>query len=106
MAKYICFFSITPEALARFIEKPEDRRGPVAKLAESLGARLDSYYWMFGKHDGFAIFDCPDSKTAAALSLAVSSAGAIKQMETHELITSEELISLDVSVRHGLRPRP
>jgi GYD domain len=46
---------------------------------------------MFGQYDGFVIVDLPDSRAAAATSLAVSSTGAFEHLETHELIEAEDL---------------
>jgi uncharacterized protein with GYD domain len=36
---------------------------------------------MFGQYDGFVIVDLPDSRAAAATSLAVSSTGAFEHLE-------------------------
>ena len=94
MAKYAIFFSLTSDALARFLENPTDRRGPVRKLAEAAGGKLESYYWMFGQHDGFVIAEVPDSASAAALALAVTSTGAFKSVETHELIEAGDLVGI------------
>lgn len=80
--------------MARFVESPEDRRGPVAKLAETVGGRLEAYYWMFGQYDGFAIFECPDSAAAAALVLPANTSGAFKHVETHELIAAGNLVAV------------
>ncbi len=46
---------------------------------------------MFGQYDGFVIVDLPDSRAAAASSLAVSSTGAFEHLETHELIEAEDV---------------
>ena len=46
---------------------------------------------MFGQYDGFVIVDLPDSRAAAATSLAVSSTGSFEHLETHELIEAEDL---------------
>ncbi len=94
MPKFVVLFGVTAETLARFVEKPEDRRGPVSKLAEAAGCKLESYYWMFGQYDGLAIFDCPDSATAASLALAASSSGAFRHFETHELIAADDLVKI------------
>ena len=94
MPKYVVLFGITPDALARFIANPEDRRGPVSKLAESVGGRLESYYWMFGAYDGLGIFETPDSKSVAAIALAAASTGVFRQFETHELIESSDLVGV------------
>jgi uncharacterized protein with GYD domain len=94
MPRYLVLFALTSDALARFIDNPEDRRGPVSKIAEAAGGTLESYYWMFGHYDGMAIFDCPDSTSMAALSLAAAGSGAFKQFETHELIPADNLVTV------------
>jgi hypothetical protein len=55
------------------------------------GGKLEAYYLMFGQYDGFVIVDLPDSRAAAAISLAVSSTGTFEHLETHELIEAEDL---------------
>jgi len=103
MAKYVMFFSVTGDALARFIEKPEDRRPPVQRAAEAAGGTLDAYYWMFGQYDGLAICDLPNSAAAAALALAVTSSGIFKHFETHELIAADDLVGI-LQKAQTLRP--
>jgi acyl-coenzyme A synthetase/AMP-(fatty) acid ligase len=46
---------------------------------------------MFGAHDRLVIADVPDSISAAALSVTVGSTGAFKSLETHELLTQEQV---------------
>jgi uncharacterized protein with GYD domain len=94
MPKYAVLFGLKDEALARFIENPEDRRGPVSKLAEAAGGRLESYYWMFGQYDGLAIFEVPDSATMASAALTATSTGAFRHFETHELIAADDLVAI------------
>ena len=91
MAKYAFFFSYSSDAWARMIKSPGDRTAAVRQLADSLGGSLESMYWMFGPYDGIVIADVPDSVGAAALSVAVTSTGSFKQVETHELLTQEQL---------------
>ena len=64
---------------------------PQGRAVESAGGKLEAYYLMFGQYDGFVIVDLPDSRAAAATSLAVSSTGAFEHLETHELIEAEDL---------------
>lgn len=94
VAKYLVLFSLTGEATKRFVAKPSDRAAVVGELAKSAGGSLESYYWMFGQYDGAAIFVLPDSRTAAALSLAVTSSGAFTHFETHELIEASDLTAI------------
>jgi uncharacterized protein with GYD domain len=90
MPKFAAFFSYTSESWAGMVGNPGDRAAAVRQLAESLGGSLESFYWMFGPHDGFAVFEFPDSVSAAAVSVAVASSGAVKSLETHQLITPED----------------
>jgi uncharacterized protein with GYD domain len=94
MTKYVVLFSLTAEAVKGFVAKPSDRVAIVRGLVESEGGRLESYYWMFGQYDGLVIFELPDSKAAAALSLAITSTGTFAKYETHELVEPDELAEI------------
>jgi uncharacterized protein with GYD domain len=91
MAKYLVLFGLKAETAKQFIDRPSDRGAVVRGLAEAIGGRMESYYWMFGQYDGLVIVEVPDSQAAAALSLAVISSGAFTRFETHELIESSDL---------------
>jgi uncharacterized protein with GYD domain len=91
MSKYAVFFTLKGEAIARAMDQPSDRVMVVSKAVESAGGKLEAYDLMFGQYDGFVIVDLPDSRAAAATSLAVSSTGAFEHLETHELIEAEDL---------------
>jgi uncharacterized protein with GYD domain len=94
VAKYLVLFSLTSESAKRFIAKPSDRSAVVREVAESAGGSLESYYWMFGQYDGAAVFNLPDSHSMAAVSLAITSSGALSRFETHELIESSDLTAI------------
>jgi uncharacterized protein with GYD domain len=81
MSKYAVFFTLKGEAIARAMEQPSDRVLVVSKAVESAGGTLEAYYLMFGQYDGFVIVDLPDSRAAAATSLAVSSTGTFEHLE-------------------------
>lgn len=91
MAKYAFFFTYSSEAWARMMNNPGDRTAAVRHLTESVGGTLEAAYWMFGAHDGFVIADVPDSVGAAAVSVAVGSSGSFKHLETHELLSQDQL---------------
>jgi uncharacterized protein with GYD domain len=91
MAKFAVFFSFKGETIKALMDHPSDRAAAVSKLCEAAGGRMDAYYLMFGDWDGFVIADVPDSRAAAAVSLAVSSSGAFDRIETHELLEPGEL---------------
>ena len=66
------------------------RRDAVAKMAEGLGGRLESFYFAFGETDAYVVLDLPDNKTAAAASIAVNSAGGATS-QVIVLLTPEEI---------------
>jgi uncharacterized protein with GYD domain len=94
VAKYLVLFGFTGETMKRFLAKPSDRAAVVRELAESVGGSLESYYWMFGQHDGVGVFGMPNSHSMAAVSLAATSSGAFTHFETHELIEASDLSAI------------
>ncbi len=92
MPKYLSFFAYTADAAKAMIDSPSDRAAAVRAGAKAVGAKLEAYYWMFGRFDGFVIYDAPDSQTAAAFALAVASTGTVSALETHEVFTAAQVI--------------
>lgn len=90
MAKYAIFFDLTSHAVKGMMERPSDRERVVGNLLSGVGGTLDAYYWMLGHYDGMVIVDVPDSISAAAVSVAVSSTGAFGHLETHELFPASQ----------------
>jgi uncharacterized protein with GYD domain len=66
------------------------RRAAVQKLVESMGGKVEAFYFAYGDADAYIISDLPDVATAAALSLTVSASGAVR-LSTIPLITAEEI---------------
>jgi uncharacterized protein with GYD domain len=66
------------------------RRDAVARLAESLGGRLESFYFGFGDHDAYVIVDLPDNASMAAASLTAAASGTVR-VSTVVLMTPEEI---------------
>ncbi len=94
MAKYAIFFSYTHESWANMIKNPTDRGAAAAQLAEALGGKIESFHWMFGEYDGIAIAELPDSVSAAAVSVAVASSGALARAKTTELFDQDDQAAL------------
>jgi uncharacterized protein with GYD domain len=91
MPKYLTQSSLTPEGVKGTLKDGgTGRRAAIERLAESLGMRLEAFYYAFGEDDVYAILDAPDSVTAAAYSMAVSAA-ATSRVKTVVLITPEEM---------------
>jgi len=89
MPRYVTFFSYTSGAAQAMIDRPTDRPAAARALVESLGGRLEAFYWMTGEHDGFLIATYPDSISAAALSIAAGSTGALHGLATYEIFDGE-----------------
>lgn len=94
MTKYLVLFTFKGETLKAFLKRPSDRAAVVGEAAQSVGGQLESYYWMLGQYDGFAILDLPDSAAAARLAMTVSSTGAFTHLETHELFSADQVLQL------------
>jgi uncharacterized protein with GYD domain len=67
MPLYLTRFSYTPETWARLIEHPEDRRTAAQTYIESVGGTLHGFWYAFGPHDGYTLWEAPDNVSMAAL---------------------------------------
>ncbi len=99
MSKYMTLFTYSSGSWARLINSPGDRVAAARDLVESLGGSLDCIYWLLGTNDGVVIEDLPDSVTAEAVTTAVSKTGAFKSVETHELLTAQQITDALVLAR-------
>ncbi len=90
MPLYLTKFSYTPETWARLIANPEDRRAAAQSYIESVGGKLHGFWYAFGSHDGYNLWEAPDNVSMAAVSLAIGSGGALSSLETTVLLTVEE----------------
>ncbi len=90
MALYLSRFSYTPETWARLIANPEDRRAAAQTYIESVGGSLHGFWYAFGAHDGYALWEAPDNVSMAAVALAINGGGALSSLETTVLVTVDE----------------
>jgi uncharacterized protein with GYD domain len=90
MPLYLTRFSYTPETWARLIENPEDRRKAAQTYIESVGGKLHGFWYAFGEHDGYTLWEAPDNVSIAAVALAITGGGALSSLETTVLLTVEE----------------
>ena len=66
------------------------RKAAAQAAAKSVGGKVDSFYFAFGKTDVYVIADLPDNTAAAALALAVSAGGGATA-RTVVLVTPDEM---------------
>ena len=92
MAMYLTKFSYTPETWARMIANPEDRRKAAQAYVESVGGKLHGFWYAFGAHDGYNLWEAPDNVSMAAVALAIGAGGALSSIETTVLMTVEQTL--------------
>jgi uncharacterized protein with GYD domain len=102
MPKFLIEASLTTEGVKGVqSEGGSARREAVASAMESVGGRLESFFFGFGEHDVLAIGDFPDNESAVAMALAVNSSGAVTT-RTVVLVTPEEV---DEAVKRSVQYR-
>ena len=103
MAKFLIEASYTLEGVKGVRSAGgSSRRDAVAKVAESVGGTMESFYFAFGDRDAYVICDLPDNEAAAAVALTVNASGAVT-MRTITLLTPEEV---DAAAQRSVDYRP
>ena len=59
-------------------------------LAESLGGKVEAFYYAMGDHDVFVVFDLPDKVSITTASMVINASGASRVKMT-VLLTPEEI---------------
>ena len=91
MPKFLITASYTTEGVKGLLKDGgSSRRAAVQKAAESVGGKLESFYFTFGDRDALVICDLPDSAAATAFSLIATATGTVR-VATTPLITVEEV---------------
>ena len=103
MSKYLIQANYMGDGIKGLIkEGGSSRRAAVEKLFESIGGKVEAFYYAFGETDLFVIAEIPDNVSAASLSLTVNASGAATAKIT-VLLTSEEV---DAAVKKSPSYRP
>lgn len=93
MPFYLTRFSYTPETWAKLIKNPEDRRMTAKEYIEAVGGKLHGFWYAFGDHDGYTLWEAPDNVSMAATALAIGAGGALSSIQTTALLTVEETLT-------------
>lgn len=103
MPKYLFMGSYTLDGVKGLAKDGGTKRRQVAQHAvESVGGKLEAFYFTFGENDVVGIVDVSDNVSVAALSLAISSAGGFN-FKTTVLLTPDEM---DQAVRKEISYSP
>ena len=104
MPMYLTRFSYTPETWARMISNPENRGKAAQAYIESVGGKLHGFWYAFGSHDGYTLWEAPDNVSMAAVAVAISGGGALSSLETTVLLTIDETLdALRMAAEVGYR---
>ncbi len=91
MPKYLLQVNYTADGAKGLIKDGGSKRRAVAqRSAESLGGRVEAFYFGFGETDAWVLADMPDAASAAAIALTVSASGGAT-VRTTVLMTPEEV---------------
>lgn len=93
MPLYLTRFSYTPATWAKLIKNPEDRRAAATEYIESVGGKLLGFWYAFGEHDGYNLWEAPDNISMAATVLAIGGGGALSSIHTTVLLSVEDTIA-------------
>lgn len=77
------------------------RRAALTQTVESMGGRVEAFYYAFGETDLYIIADLPDDTAAAAIALAIARAGVL-EITTTVLIMPE---TVDAAVEQSVTYR-
>ena len=91
MPKYLVSANYAGEGIKGLLkEGGSSRRALVEKIIDSMGGKLEAFYYAFGETDLYAIVEMPDNVSAAAFALTVAASGAVT-LKTTVLMTPEEI---------------
>jgi uncharacterized protein with GYD domain len=91
MPKYLVKASYSADGTSGLVkEGGTKRRAVIQKLAETVGGKVDAFYFAWGDDDAYVLLDLPNAATALSLSLAVNGSGAVRASVV-PLITPEEM---------------
>jgi uncharacterized protein with GYD domain len=99
MPKFMIKASYTPEGAKGLLkEGGTGRRAAVQKAVESVGGKLEAFYFAYGETDAYVIADLPDASAGVGVSITVNASGAARTAMV-PLITPEEV---DAAVKRAV----
>jgi len=89
--KYLLEVSYTLDGVKGVVAKGGSaRKAAASAAAKSVGGKVESFYFAFGKTDVYCVCDLPDNEAAAALALTVTAGGGAS-VRTVALLTTDEI---------------
>src|SRR5215469_10568829 len=104
MPKYLIRGSYSVEGTKGLLKAGGTARREAVKAAiESVGGKLESYYFALGEDDFVIVVDAPDAISVSAVSLTAGASGAVHHLRSTQLFTPEEV---DQIAKKTVRYRP
>ena len=91
MPKYLIQANYVGEGVKGLLkEGGSSRRTAAEQAVQSVGGKIEAFYYAFGDYDAIIIGELPDNAAAAAIALTINATGAVT-VKTTVLMTPEEL---------------
>jgi uncharacterized protein with GYD domain len=92
MPLYLYQAAYTPDSLSAQMKSPADRLEIVGGQIKSAGVRFVTGGYSFGDYDLCVIMEAPDDASMAAVSIAISAGGAVRNARTTRLLSGAEYV--------------
>jgi len=102
---YLVQFSYTEQAVAHLVHHPQNRIEAVRPAFGEAGVTIRDSWLAFGDYDVILVIEAPGNAQAAAIAMAVTAGGAVRNYKTTPLMTWEEGIEA-MRVAGGSEYRP
>ncbi|MGE0361988.1 MAG: GYD domain-containing protein [Vicinamibacterales bacterium] len=91
MAKFMAKAKYTAAGVKGVLSEGGSARvAAITKLTESMGGKVEAFYFAYGGADAYVIVDVADEANALALSLAVNASGVVT-LELVPLLTAQQM---------------
>ena len=90
MGTFITQGNYSEQAIKGMVDNPEDRKGAVAGLMESVGAKLKDYYVTTGEFDFLVITESDNLTDLVAGMMIAGSTGGVTNLRTVQALTTQE----------------
>ena len=92
MRRYLLRLSASADTWAAMIKDPSNRLEANRPVVESMGGKLEGYYFVVGENEIVEIIEMPDDVSMEAITMAILASGAAKSIKTSTLLTAEEAL--------------
>ncbi len=90
MSIFITQGNYSESAIKGMVDNPEDRKGAVTNLMESVGAKLLQYYVTTGEYDFMVISEGDDMADVVSGLLIAGSTGGVSNLKTVQAFSTHE----------------